>query len=126
MIKDNFITLKETDMYSLAMFVLFKLRDIKEYSIVSELPYVLDKTNMLNFCTYFGGRTIKVPTVSELYNIINVILLYQYVNIDNIPYDEAVEKIGFKSSELRNVKIIYNKIGQVLKQYNFGRGKNAD
>lgn len=118
--------LKDVDVYSLAMFALYKLTDIPEYSIVGELPYILDKTNLLNLCNYFGGRTIKIPTLDELYSIIYIILLYQYVKIDGKDYDDAIKLIGFKSSELRKVKSAYIKISEVLDKYNFGRKSNND
>lgn len=119
----NLKDLKDVDVYSMSMFILYKLTDVTEYSIMGELPYILDKKNLLNFCNYFGGRTIKVPTLNELYSIVYLVLLYQYTKIDNIPYDEAIKLIGFKSSELRNVKSSYNKICDVLEKYNFGKKK---
>ena len=117
----NLKDLKDNDIYSMSMFALYKLVDVDEFSIMGELPYILDKKNLLNFCNYFGGRTIKVPTLGELYSVLYLLLLYQYTKIENIPYDIAVKKIGFKQSELRNVKISYNKICEVLDKYNFER-----
>ena len=112
---------KDVDIYSLSMFVLYKRTDIPEYSIMGELPYVLNKEDLLNFCNYFGGRTIKVPTLKELNSIIYLVLLYQYTKIDGVPYNKALELIGYKSSELRNVKSAYNKLCNVLDKYQFGR-----
>lgn len=121
MAKKSLNNLKDTDVYSLSMFVLYKLIDIPEYSITGELPYVLDKKNLMDFCTYFGGRTIKVPTIQELHSIMYLLLLYQYTKIEGKSYDEAINLIGYKSSELRSVKTAYNKICEVLDKYNFGR-----
>lgn len=115
---DNF---KDTDIYSLSMFVLYKLTEIPEYSIMGELPYILDKKNLLDFCNYFGGRTIKVPTLNELHSIMYLLLLYQYTKIEGKPYDEAVSLIGYKSTELRHVKSAYNKLCAILDKYKFGR-----
>ena len=53
--------LKEQDWYSMALFCLYKLIEVPEYSSLGELPYVLDKENLLNLCEYFGGQTIKIP-----------------------------------------------------------------
>ncbi len=118
----EFDILKGADIYSLVLFSLFKLVDSPEYSTIGELPYILDKKNLLNLCTYFGGRTIKIPTVAELYSVMNVLLLYQYVKVDGIDYDEAVAKIGYKQSELNNIKKFYNSICDILDNYNFNRG----
>lgn len=119
--KDKFNTLKDMDIYSLSLFVLYKLTDIPEYSINGELPYILDKTSLLNFCNFFGGQTIKVPTLSELYSVINVVLLYQYTKIEGIDYDKAIEMLNFDKSQNKNIKISYNKLCAILEKYNFGR-----
>ena len=95
--------LKMTDTFSLILFVLYKIRDIEEYSTISELAYVLDKDALLNLCEYFGGITLTIPTIEELESIINSLLLYQYINIDGYSYKEAIEKIGFDSFQLRKV-----------------------
>ena len=116
-IKKNLMTLKDVDLYSLSMFALYKLIDIPEYSTISELPYILDKNNMLKLCEYFGGRTIRVPTIEELHSLMNLLLLYQYVNIDKMEYSQAVKLIGYDSKELRKVKTIYTKLCKILDNY---------
>lgn len=117
----NLKDLKSVDVYAMSMFILYKLTNVDEYSVMGELPYILDKESLLNFCNYFGGRTIKVPTLNELHSVMYLILLYQYTKIDGIPYDSAVKLIGFKSSELRNVKSSYSKICEILDKYQFGK-----
>lgn len=121
-IKEELQKLKTTDLFSLLLFVLYKIRDIDEYSTISELAYVLDKENLLNLCEYFGGLTIKVPTIDELESIINSLLLYQYINIDGYSYNDAVKKIGFESHQLRKIKKDYNKIVDILNDYSFPKG----
>lgn len=112
--------LKMTDTFSLILFVLYKIRDVEEYSTISELAYILDKDSLLNLCEYFGGITIKIPTIDELESIINSLLLYQYINIDGCSYDEAIEKIGFDSFQLRKIKKDYNNICSILSEYSLG------
>lgn len=109
--------LKMDDTFSLILFVLYKLRDVEEYSAISELAYVLDKDSLLGLCEYFGGLTIRIPTVEELESIVNSLLMYQYINLDGIPYSEAVKKIGFESHQLRKIKKDYNKICTILEGY---------
>lgn len=60
---------------------------IPEYSSIAELVYILDKDNMLNLCEYFGGQTIKIPTIKELESLVYSLLLFQYTKIDNMDYD---------------------------------------
>lgn len=126
MIKNDLTFLKSTDIYSLSMFTLYKLSDISEYSAISELPYILDKDSLLKFCKYFGGRTIKVPTVEELYSLMNIILLYQYVNIEGKSYAEAIELIGYESKDLRKVKAAYNKFCNIMSNYNIKSRPNYE
>lgn len=120
-IKEELEKLKTMDVFSLLLFILYKVRDIDEYSTVSELAYVLDKENLLKLCEYFGGITLRIPTIDELENIINSLLIYQYVNIDGGEYKDAAKKIGFDSCDLRRVKKEYNKIVEILDKYSFTR-----
>lgn len=112
--------LKMTDTFSLILFVLYKIRDVEEYSTISELAYILDKNALLDLCEYFGGLTIKIPTIEEIESIINSLLLYQYINIDGCSYDDAIEKIGFDSFQLRKIKKDYNNICSILSEYSLG------
>lgn len=118
-IKKEIKNLKEADIYSLILFSLFRLRDIPEYSTLSEMAYILDKDNLLKLCEYFGGLTIKIPTIDELESIVYSLVLYQYVNIDKMDYERAVNLIGHKSSDLRKVKSDYSKLCNILKDYEF-------
>lgn len=118
-VKEDLAKLNEVDSYSLILFVLYKLREVPEYSAISELAYVLDKSNLLKLCEYFGGLTIKIPTIEELEEIVHSLLLYQYVNIDNMSFEEALKLLGKRTTDIRIVKRNYNKIKEVLEQYTF-------
>lgn len=119
MIKQELENLKQTDIYSLILFSLYKMINVPEYSSIAELAYVLDKENMLNLCEYFGGQTITIPTIDELESLTYALLLFQYTNIDHIPYEEAINLIGHESKDLRKVKSCYKKIVEVLSKYEF-------
>lgn len=120
-IKERLLTFKDVDIWSLMLFTLYKIKDLPEYSSISELAYILDKDNMLKLCEYFGGLTIKIPTIDELEEIVYALVLYQYVNIDGMEYDEAVKLLGEKSSNLRNIKSGYLKVCEVLNNYEFNK-----
>ena len=119
-IKEELSKLKEMDIYSLILFALFKLRDTEEYSTLSELAFILDKENLLKLCEFFGGVTLTIPTIDELENMVYSLVLYQYVDIDNMNYDDAIKVIGHKSKDLRAVKSNYNNLKEILSKYNFG------
>lgn len=120
-IKERLLTFRDVDIWSLMLFTLYKIKDLPEYSSISELAYILDKDNMLKLCEYFGGLTIKIPTIDELEEIVYALVLYQYVNIDGMEYEEAVKLLGEKSSNLRNIKSGYLKVCEVLNNYEFNK-----
>lgn len=117
--KKKFDTLNERDTYSLILFCLYKIKDLPEYSVLSHLVYVLDKENLLKLCEYFGGMTITIPTIDDLQLMLYALMLYQYVNIDKMKYDDAISQIGCKSNDLRAVKAMYTRIASILKDFSF-------
>lgn len=123
-IKNNLDMLKQQDIYSLMLFTLYKLIGTPEYSSLSELVYVLDRDNLLNLCEYFGGQTITIPTIDELKDLTNALLLYQYVKIDKMDYDKAIELIKNDSNNIKKIKSIYNTLCDILNNYNFNPREN--
>lgn len=118
------ISIKELDIYSLILFALFKLRNVPDYLVLSELVYVLDKNSMLKLCEYFGGSTITIPTIQDLESIVYSLLLYQYVDIDHVNYDDALQMLGQPSKNLRKIRSDYKKLREVLQSYSFDRQQN--
>lgn len=119
--QEELLSIKELDIYSLILFALFKLRSVPEYLTLSELVYILDKESLLKLCEYFGGLTLKIPTIQELESILYSLLLYQYVDINKMEYEDAVKLLGRNSSELRQIKSDYIKLKTVLENYSFGK-----
>lgn len=119
MIKNNIENLKNMDFYSIALFTLFKMTEKPEYSSLSQLAYILDEDNLLNLCEMFGGQTIRIPTTKELESLIYSLLLYQYVKVDNLDYEEALQLIGHESCELRQVKKQYQALCKIMDKYSF-------
>lgn len=117
LIGDEISSLKDKEIYSLLLFVLFKLREDKEYSTLSELAYILEKNDFLNICEYFGGLTIKIPTIDELKNLIRLLVLYQTIKIEGKSLEESIKLLGYRS----NKKIIddYSRIESILEKYQF-------
>lgn len=111
--------LTETDVWSLMLFALWRIKEIPEYATLSELMYILDNESALRFFDYYGGQTLKVPTKQEFKNMINALLLYQYVNIEGKDFAEALKEIG--SDKLKEAKEDYIKISSILSKYNFRR-----
>lgn len=116
-IKDELNKLNELDIWSLMLFVLYNFQKIPEYSTLSELVYILDKNHLLKLCEYFGGQTIKVPTIDQLEETILGMLLYQYIDVENIPEKEAIELLRVDKSKEKVIKACYKSLKYVLSTY---------
>ena len=123
-IKEELQKLKEPDLWSLLLFALFKLKDIPEYSSISELSYILDRKNMLKLCEYYGGSTIRIPTIEELEEMIYGLSVYQQVNIEGKQLEDVLSSLS-DAVELKSVKQAYSKIRDTLSNYDLtARARN--
>ena len=120
-VQESLQTLNKTDVYSLLLFTLYKMHDIDEYSSLSELCYVLDNDNLIKLLSFYGGMTIKIPTLKEMRLMTQALLLFQYVNLEKGDFSEALETVcdnEFTETEMLDA---YKKISDVVANYEFGR-----
>lgn len=123
-IKKNLNALHLSDIYSLMLFILFKVQDIPEYAVTSELCYLLDGANMTRLLTYFAGRTVTFPTESEMAIVTNALLMYQYINIDGDTFTAAQNKLDKLTKKQKNkVTELYVQLLPIMKQYNIDRSQ---
>ena len=123
--KNDLEKLTKPDLMSFMLFALYKIKDIPRYSAISELAYVLDMNNLLKLCEYFGGTTIQIPTIIELECMIRAFLLYQYVDIGGMPYNDALKLLKYESTDYPTIKKEYLAIKDVIDQYKITpRGQN--
>ena len=113
-------SLSKTDIYSLILFTIYKMKEVSEYSVLSELCYVLDGDNLTRFLSYFGGMTITIPTQEEFDLLVQALLLYQAVNIEKEDYSDAIKALSADFTE-KEVKEAYDKIVDVISKYDFER-----
>lgn len=111
--------LKSSDIYSLMLFVLFKLKDSEKYASLSELAYIFDKESLLDFCQYYGGTTITVPTISELELVLNGLLLFQEVDLNHKDLTEELSKFDLRKNSKEQLISTYKEIKRVLENYRF-------
>lgn len=116
-IKDELKKLKQIDLWSLMLFVLYNFQKIPEYSSLSELAYILDQKNFLKLCEYFGGQTITIPTIDQLEETIYAMLLYQYIDIEKIEEKEAISLLRVDKSKEKMIKNSYRALKYVLSNY---------
>ena len=123
-IKKNLNNLHLSDIYSLMLFILFKVQEIPEYAVTSELCYLLDGANMTRLLTYFAGKTITFPTEAEMAIVTNALLMYQYINIDGETFTAAQNKLDkLTKKEKDKVTELYVQLLPIMKQYNIDRSQ---
>lgn len=111
----------QSDVYSVVCELLYALKDNDDYSAISELAYILDKDSFIKFIQYFGGTTLKVPTVEEFKQAIRVMQLYHYFNLENMPWKEALVKAGYERTETRSAQRHLMQFTKVLNSIKLGR-----
>ena len=100
----DFKTLSQPEIYALICESLYALKDNPKYATISELAFLLEKESFIKFIKYFGGLTITVPTLDEFKETIGLLLLYQAVEIDGLPWKQALEFAGYTKEESRSVQ----------------------
>lgn len=119
--------LRDNDIYSLMLFALYKSSELPEQSALSQLAYILDKENLLKLCEFYGGLTIKIPTIEELETLVYSLLVFQQVDIEHKQLEEVLYSIKLKGLDVDEIETSYSLIKDLLKDYKFnsGRGTNA-
>jgi hypothetical protein len=106
------------------LFILFKVQEVPEYAVLSELCYLLDGANMTRLLTYFAGKTVTFPSAKEMSILTNALLMYQYINIDGDTFTAAQNKLkDLTKKEKDSVTELYVQILPIMKQYNIDRSQ---
>lgn len=125
MAKSNIIKaleeLDKNDIYSLILFVLYRLKDVPEYSTLSELVYILDNESFINFLNYYGGTTITIPKVEDLKNVVNAIMFYERSVNTEMSEAEILKDIGVKPADKAPLLKLVYLIKELTKDYDFKR-----
>lgn len=109
------------DNYSLSLMLLHKVSDNPKYSTLSELSYLMDKDSLINFLTYYGGKTIEVPTIEKLQSTLRTLILYQKYIIEKEPWERALELAGYHKGEERVAERYLTHFRMMLKTTKVGR-----
>nr|DAG27885.1 MAG TPA: Mor transcription activator family [Caudoviricetes sp.] len=122
-ISTEITNLTKNDIYSLMLFVMYKLKDSNEYSSLSQLSYILDEENLLKLCEYYGGTTIYIPKIEELEDMLNALLLFQKVDIEKQDFTKCLTTLDKKGESTKSIKKNYFVIKEVLKDFSFNSGR---
>lgn len=118
--------LDKQDIYSLILFILYRLKEIPEYSTLSELVYILDNENFIKLINYYGGKTIRIPKVDELSTILDALLVYEREQNTDLPLSDICKDIGISKKEIPEILKILQLIPQLIDNYDFKRETNRN
>lgn len=120
-IKDTIKYLGDHQIYSLLLFALYQLvgKD-KKYSTLSELIYLLGREDFVKLCTFYGGKDIHIPTLTDLDRMLKALLLYSEVDIEGKDMNETMKKYDV------GVRCIpcYEEIKECLKDFDYAPSRN--
>lgn len=95
----NLDRLTKEETMSVAIALLYSLKDDPKYSMISELPYIIDYDSFIKLIKYYGGMTIKIPTIEEINDILRILLLYQNFKVKKMDWKESLSLSGYTEDE---------------------------
>ena len=113
--------LDKKDIYSLILFILYKLKEVPEYATLSELVYILDNENFIKLINYYGGKTIKIPALSELSNVLNALVVYERQQNTDQKLTEILNDLEIEDRNKSEVIAALSKISSIMEEYDFRR-----
>ena len=123
-IVESLNNLNKKDIYSLLLFALYQLKEDPKFSVLSEMCYILNSEDLLKMLNYFGGMTITVPTLRDMRLLVQALMIYRSVHIEQeCTYDEVVADYKKNKSEftLQEIDEAYSKLVEVVSNYEFSR-----
>ena len=125
-IRTEIENLSKADVYSLILFALYEGQKLPEYSTLSQMAYILDKDNLLKLFQFFGGLTIKIPTIEEFETLVYALLMFERVDIEHEEYDTVYFELKDKVIEKEKLKDSYKTFKSLLSKYDFNSGRVTD
>lgn len=114
--------MSKEDTYSLLGVMLYASSKNPNYTLLSELAFLLDNQSFANFLKYFEGQTITIPTWGEIDKALKVLMLHHYYRIEKLPYDKALEMSGFAEDEGKRAVKLLNHFEKQLEGQNYRSG----
>lgn len=85
-----------SELYYLSLLIISS--KIGKGSILPELVFLLDEKSLNNLLFYYGGETVKFPTLLELRDQLYGILMYYYYDVQGNSWRKSIDKLGVEYS----------------------------
>lgn len=112
-------SLNSRDAVSIAISLLYALKEEPQYAITSELSYLLDEDSFMKLIKYFGGETIRIPEFDEINKMLKVLLLYQYYIVNKNEWKDSLKMAGYdpetddNSETRKQLKVLTNSLTKI-------------
>lgn len=121
----NFNRFNREDVMSISTSLLYSLKENPKYSTISELSYLLGYDSFIKLITYYGGMTVRIPTSSEINEMLKILLLYQYYEVEGYSWTNSLSKAGISQNDSLTYKNKLSYLKKNLKDQEFG-GRQYD
>ena len=104
--------------YTVALGLLYVLKDEEPYRNVSRLAFTLDRKAFDNLIDTMGGMTITIPTREEVNSMLKALIYYQIRYVENKSFQEACRISGASLFEAQRVKKYAKEIKKFIDSVN--------
>ena len=87
--------LDKKDTFSFILSAIYAAEVDPNYTVLSDLIYMLNEKEFKRFMGLFEGQTIRIPTIKELNDMLGALMLYTYVDIEGMKIDDAMKELGY-------------------------------
>ena len=105
--------------YSARLFLLGK------YQVIFKCPTKTQKNfknfPFIKFINYYGGKTIKVPTINDLSILIHALMVFERLNNTNVDIDTILKELAISKKEKKEILESIQIIQETLANYDFKR-----
>lgn len=96
--------------YSLALGLLYVLRDEEPYRNLSRLAFFLDRNSFDSLVDNLGGMTVTIPTREEVNSMLKALVYYQIRYLENKSFSEACRLSGANLKDINKINSYSKKI----------------
>lgn len=121
----NLNGLEKEDVFSVASALLYSLRNTPKYSTISELFYILDYDNFIKLIKYYGGETVRIPSISEISETLRLLVLYQCRVVEEMSWEESLKKAGIDEENSMTYRAKLDYVRRLLDKLEIG-GRHYD
>lgn len=104
--------------YTVALGLLYILKDKEPYRNVSRLAFTLDRKAFDSLIDTMGGMTITIPNREEVNSMLKALIYYQVRYVENKSFQEACRVSGASLFEAQRVKKYAKEIKRFIDNIN--------